>query len=105
MRLAAKTQSAPFRLMRCDGDRGHLRVEIEIFPRQHLTELLRAETGVFAGDDIDDALDGDGRNRPGVVGTWVCAVEISLDQRLEAELADRGPFAAAMNPDDSNPAL
>src|SRR5438270_705107 len=42
MRLAAKTQPAPFRLMRCDGDRGHLRVEIEILPRHRLTCAARA---------------------------------------------------------------
>src|SRR5205823_7120018 len=83
MRLAAKTQSAPFRLMRRDSDRGYLRIEVEIFLCQHLTEIFRAESGIFAGDDIDDILDGIGRYRRGVVCIRIGAGEITLDHRLD----------------------
>src|SRR5260370_42061786 len=91
--------------MGSDGKPGHLRVEVEIFLRQHLTEILRTEAGVFAGDDIDDVLDSIGRHCPGVVGMRISAGEIALDHRLDVELADLMPFAVAMNSHDPDPAL
>src|ERR1700680_4357415 len=105
MRLAGETQSAPLRFMRRDGDRTHRQITVEIFLRQHLTEFLGAETGVFAGDDIDDVLDGIGRHRLGVVGMRIGAGEIALDHRFDIELTDLVPFAVAMNPHDADPAL
>src|SRR6202035_248706 len=68
-------------------------------------ELFRAQSGVFARHDINDVLDGVGRDTGGVIGVGVGPGEIALDHRLDVELADLVSVTIPRNPHDADPAL